>query len=150
EIPLPSISSLSGFMGGGILDTASPSGLMKVGNFAIYDLELIWIFGTVSKLQRFAFTISSTPETPAWNLVPGYFELTELFVSIAIENQSVSDKDISGSIGATVTWVLNKSTNSKLVLFMLATKSSSAAPWKFAGSLKEELVLKDLLIALHT
>ncbi|GEP96971.1 hypothetical protein [Chitinophaga cymbidii] len=150
EIPLPSISSLSGFMGGGILDTASPSGLMKVGNFAIYDLELIWIFGTVSKLQRFAFTISSTPETPAWNLVPGYFELTELFVSIAIENQSVSDKDISGSIGATVTWVLNKSTNSKLVLFMLATKSSSAAPWKFAGSLKEDLVLKDLLIALHT
>jgi hypothetical protein len=150
EIPLPSISSLSAFMGGNVLATASPSGLMSIGNFAIYNLELIWQFGAISKLQRFAFTISSTPDSPAWNLVPGYFELTDLFVSIAIDNRSVSDKDISGSIGATVTWVLNKATESKLVLFMMAAKPSSADPWKFAGSLKEDLILKDLLTALKT
>lgn len=150
EIPLPSISQLSGFMGGNVLEAASPSGLMKIGNFAIYDLELSWQFGGVSKLLRFAFTISSTPESPAWNLVPGYFELTDLFVSIAIDNRSVSDKDISGSIGATVTWVLDKEKESKLVLFMMATKPSSNDPWKFAGSLKEDLVLKDLLLALKT
>lgn len=150
EIPLPSISDLSAFMGGNVLETASPSGLMNIGDFAIYDLELSWQFGTPSKLLRFAFTISSTGDSPAWNLVPGYFELTELFASIAIDNKSVADKDISGSIGAVVTWILDKEKDSNLVLYMLAEKPSSKDPWKFSGSLQENLVLKDLLLALKT
>lgn len=150
EIPLPSISQLSGFMGLSVLNTASPSGLMQIGNFSIFNLELAWQFGTPSKLLRFAFTIRSTPDTPAWNLVPGYFGLTELFASIAIDNKSVADKDTSGSIGATVTWILNKDKESKLVFFMQATKPSSNDPWKFNGGLKEDLILKDLLLALKT
>jgi hypothetical protein len=149
-IPLPSISDLSSFMGVSVLNTASPSGLMSIGDFSIYDLELMWQFGTPSKMLRFAFTISSTGDSPAWNLVPGYFELTDLFVSIAIDNQSVADKDISGSIGAIVTWILDKDKKSNLVLFMLAEKPSSKDPWKFSGSLQEDLILKDLLLALKT
>ncbi|HEY9261632.1 hypothetical protein, partial [Chitinophaga sp.] len=149
EIPLPSISSLSGILGNNALTSASPPGLMQIGDFVINDLALSWQFGEVSKLLRFAFTIQSTPDSPAWNLVPGYFELTDLLVSLAINNTSVSEKNISGRIEATVTWILNKTTNKKLVLGMSATKPSSIAPWKFAGSLEEELELKALLLALH-
>lgn len=149
EIPLPSISSLSGILGNNALTSASPPGLMQIGDFVISDLDLSWQFGEVSKLLWFAFTIASTPGSPAWNLVPGYFELTDLLVSLAINNTSVSEKDISGNIEATVTWILNKATEKKLVLGMSATKPSSNDPWKFAGTLEEELDLKELLLALH-
>ncbi|MBV7529890.1 hypothetical protein [Chitinophaga sp. sic0106] len=150
KIPIPSLSTLSGFMGLSVLESASPSGLMGIGNFAIYNLKLVWIFGAASKLQFFGLTVKSTPGTPAWNLVPGYFVLSDLFISFAIENKTVSDKDISGNIGTTVTWILNPETKSKLVLYMLASKTSSASPWKFNGSLTEDLILKDLLMALKT
>jgi hypothetical protein len=148
EIPLPSISSLADFMGADVLVSASPSGLMGIGNFSINDLELKWALGAGSKLELLAFTIQSTPGTPAWNLVPGYFELSELFISLNIENKSVSDKNISGAIGTTVTLVLNKDKDKKLVLGMLATKPSSAEPWNFAGTLKENLDLNELLLGL--
>ncbi len=148
EIPLPSISSLADFMGADVLTSASPSGLMGIGDFSINDLELKWALGTGSKLELLAFTIQSTPGTPAWNLVPGYFELSELFISISIENKSVSDKNISGAIGTTVTLVLNKEKGKNLVLGMLATKPSSADPWNFTGTLKEDLDLNELLLGL--
>src|SRR5690606_29431913 len=108
SIPLPSISDLSDFMGMDVLTSGSPSGLMGIGNFAINDLNLQWALGANSKLQLLSFSIESTPETPAWNLVPDYFVLSDLFIALKIENTSVSDKDISGSIGTTVALLLEK------------------------------------------
>ena len=150
QIPLPSISSLAAFMGGNVLSDGAPSGLMNIGEFAIYELTLDWQFGAISKLLQFSFIIASTEQSPPWKLVPGYFELSDMFVSLKIDNRSVSEKDISGAIGATVTWILNPANNSKLELAMSATKASSSTPWKFAGSLEEDLILKDLLLALKT
>lgn len=149
EIPLPSISDLADFMGLDVLTSASPSGLLGIGNFSITDLNLKWALGANSKLDLLAFSVQSTPDTPAWNLVPGYFELSDLYVSISIENKSVSEKNISGAIGTTVTLVLNQETGDKLVLGMIATKPSSAEPWNFAGSLEENLDLKALLLGLR-
>ena len=149
EIPLPSLTDLADFMGADVLKSASPSGLLGIGNFSIVDLNLKWALGTGSKLEVLAFTVQSTPGTPAWNLVPGYFELSDLYVSISIENKTVSDKNISGEIGTTVTLVLNKEKDKKLVLGMVATKPSSAEPWNFSGTLEENLDLNELLLGLR-
>jgi len=148
EIPLPSISSLGDFMGTNIISSASPSGLMGLGNFAIYNLDLKWKLGTNSQLELFAFSIQSTTDTPAWNLIPDYFSLTDLFVMLRIESLVGGNKDVSGAIGTTVKLVLNKEKDKNLVLGMVATKPASDKPWNFAGSLKEDLDLSELLLSL--
>ena len=144
SIPLPSISHFSDFMGNDVLVTGSPSGLLGLGNFAIEDLNLKWLLGSGSRLELLSFTVQSTGETPAWNLVPGYFILTDLTISLKIENVSVSQKDISGSIITTVTLPISGQ-EKDLELEMIARKPGSDKPWNFAGSLKEEHELKNLL-----
>ena len=144
-IPLPSLKTLTPFMGTNLLTSSLPPGLFELGEFALYNIELKWEFGGIG-LRLFSFTVQSKEGTPAWNLVPGYFELTQLFATLSIENKSVATKDISGSICCALRIVIADHPDDDLYIGLLAEKKSTNNPWRFAGSLQQAVALRTLLI----
>lgn len=147
EIPLPSLSDLAPFMGDSIVTSSFPIGLPNLGDFSIYNLQLKWIIG--GGLEHFGFTIQSSEDTNAWDLVPDYFVLSQLFIQLDIVNDD-GERNVSGTILATTSLTIEAgSPGEYLIMSMEANKASSQAPWVFAGSLKQKVNFNKLLLALH-